>query len=48
MATGGYQAPSFDDTPTGFGNDPADNHNTSGSNIQSAPLFGIDYKKWVR
>ena len=46
MATGGYQAPSLD-TPTGFGNDPADNPNISGSNISSAPLFGIDYKKWV-
>lgn len=47
MATGGYNA-SFDDNPTGFGSEAAEEgHQANGksSYSSSAPLVGLDYKK---
>lgn len=50
MASGGYNAPSLNDTPmTGFGSDSreASVEGGPGSHISSAPLFGVDYKRRV-
>ena len=51
MASGGYNAPSLNETPmTGFGSDSreASGEGASGSHISSAPLFGVDYKRRVQ
>ena len=47
MSGGGYQAPSADFSPTGFGSDSPEvsARNGSSSNIANPPLFGIDYKR---
>lgn len=50
MATGGYNA-SFDQTPTGFGSDSVagEEAQVAGNGkggLDSAPLVGIDYKRW--
>ena len=49
MSTGGYQAPSADFSPTGFGSDSPEmgSRDGSASNIANAPLFGVDYKRWA-
>lgn len=51
MATGGYNA-SFDENPTGFGSDSIEEGERSsngggGYTGDSAPLFGIDYKRYI-
>ena len=51
MATGGYNA-SFDEALTGFGSDNTENgqqhvdRSGSGGGVSSAPLMGIDYKRY--
>ena len=51
MATGGYNA-SFEESPTGFGSDTVDEirngADRGGGGVSSAPLVGIDYKRFVR
>ncbi len=46
MATGGYQTPSLDE-PTGFGSDSVESSSDRISGVASAPLFGIDYKRYA-
>ncbi len=50
MATGGYNA-SYEESPSGFGSEAVeDGHNAerTGGGISSAPLVGIDYKRYHR
>ena len=47
MSTGGYQGPSADFSPSGFGSDSPEMGSRNGSitNMANAPLFGVDYKR---
>ena len=53
MASGGYNASYEDSGPTGFGNESMDDsvsangNKSTGFSGDSAPLVGIDYKRFV-
>lgn len=50
MSTGGYQGPTADFAPTGFGSDSPENssrNGATGSNIANPPLFAADYKRCI-
>ena len=47
MSTGGYQGPTADFTPTGFGSDSPETGSRNGgsSSVVNPPLFAADYKR---
>lgn len=49
MATGGYNASYDESTPTGFGSENVDDiHNPDRGGVSSAPIVGIDLKRFAK
>ena len=51
MSTGGYQGPTADFAPTGFGSDSPEISSRNGgsaSNVANPPLFAADYRRSIR